>query len=277
MSQGFVGAWRVSEYVHNPDGCFVGVVRQQRELEKLDNGHVRVTQHCEPDDALTNHPMGRFAGTWVFDLSVDGSTRLYHGPDVVGFGSSWGEGAMTGRGLWPNFGHNFSSFAVLASPARQLTGGKFFNASQMIANVVGVAVPEGDGWPELKGAAWAGEVADIWTGTKRTVDAEGNILEESARRSYKGGAWVEDGMTLEFTPLKTALACKGQRGNSQLLGLAQQVGPLCEGELVMDSRWTVEFMDVLDSVRGHLVSLRRVLKEGRLEKVEVLRLRPEGV
>ena len=278
MSRGdFIGAWRVSEYVYNPDGLFVGVVRQRRELEKLDNGHVRVTQHCEPDAALEKHPMGRFVGTWVFDLSVDGRARLYHGPDVVGFGSSWGDGAMTGRGLWPNFGHNFSSFAVLASPERQLTGGKFFNASQMVANVVGVAVPEEDGWPELKGATWAGAVADIWTGTRRTVDIKGQISEESASRTYESGAWVEEEMVLEFSPSSTALTCQGQRGNSRLLGLAQQVGPLCEGELVMDARWTVEFTDVLDAVGGHLVSLRRVLREGRLEGVEVLRLRPEGV
>ncbi len=275
---GFMGAWRVSEYVHDPDGCFVGVVRQRRELERLENGYLRVTQRCAPDAALARHPMGRFAGTWVFDLSVDGPARLYHGPDVVGSGFAWGEGALTGRGLWPRFGHNFTSFAVLVTPERQLTGGQFFDASQMVANVVGVAVPEVCGqWPELTGVTRAGDVAARWVGTKRRVDPAGTVLfEDKVERRYDGQTFQEGDFRLYLTPARTKLECRGTLADANTQGLAKQTGPLLEGELVLDARRLLTFKEVLDAEAGHLVSLRRLYKDQQLDHVEVFRLRPKG-
>ena len=138
----FGGAWLVTEYVYNSDGSFAGTISQRRIVGQGEGDRLRVTQFCEPSPELVDHPMGAFTGEWVFELEVDGAHRNYFGPDVIGQGIEWQPGAMTGTGLWPRFGHEFTSYGVLATPERQLTGGSFFTAGQQIADIVGVAVPE---------------------------------------------------------------------------------------------------------------------------------------
>lgn len=160
----FGGAWLVAEYVHDPDGTFVGIVRQRRLVEPVDGGRLRVTQICEPGPELDGHPMGAFTGEWVFDLEVHGADRHYLGPDVVGMGTEWSPGAMTGQGLWPRFGHEFESYGVLVAPDRQLTGGFFSLAGRPVADIVGVAVPESAGVdPVLDLDAPAFALGDEWT------------------------------------------------------------------------------------------------------------------
>ena len=149
MADRFGGAWLVTEYVHDPDGKFAGIIRQRRVLEVSESGRLTVTQVCEPDAQLDGHPMQAFVGKWIFDLTVDGSRRLYTGPDVVGHGTEWSPGAMTSQGVWPRFGHTFESYAVLVTPERQITGGFFSVAGRSVADIVGVAVPDRGGWPEL--------------------------------------------------------------------------------------------------------------------------------
>ncbi len=153
----FGGAWLVTEYVHDPDGRFAGTVRQRRLLEAVSPDRMRVTQVCEPGPELADHPMGAFAGRWVFELvknrpsaeSPAEGMRTYVGPDVVGYGVEWSPGAMTSRGFWPRFGHSFESYAVLVAPERQLTGGFFASAGQEMAAIVGVAAPDNGEWPAL--------------------------------------------------------------------------------------------------------------------------------
>ena len=89
--------------------------------------------------------MAAFAGEWVFDLEVIGAERRYLGPDVVGTGTEWQPGAMTGQGVWPRFGYEFESYSVLVAPDRQLTGGFFSLAGRSVADIIGVAVPESSG------------------------------------------------------------------------------------------------------------------------------------
>ena len=149
MTGPFGGAWLVTEYVHDPDGRFAGIVRQRRTVESLASGRIRVTQVCEPDERLEGHPMQAFAGEWVFEGAVEGTRRVYEGPDVVGYGVEWSPGAMTSQGLWPRFGHAFESYAVLLAPDRQLTGGFFALAGRSVADVVGVAEPDRGEWPAL--------------------------------------------------------------------------------------------------------------------------------
>ena len=148
MSDRFAGHWLVTEYVHDPGGDLAGIVRQRRSLEATAPGVIRVTQVCEPE-GLDGHPMGAFAGSWIFDLRTDGARRLYEGPDVVGYGVEWSPGAMTGQGIWPRFGHTFESWAVLVAPDRQLTGGFFALAGRSVADIVGVAEPDRGQWPTL--------------------------------------------------------------------------------------------------------------------------------
>ena len=152
-SDSFLGAWRVSEYVHAPDGGYVGVVRQRRELRRNPDGTTRVWQQCEPEPALADHAVGAFAGEWVFDLRADGSVRHYLGPDVVGRGFEWEPGIMTGRGVWPRFGYSFTSYAALVAPDRQVTGGLFSVAGASMCTIAGVAESVerlgNDAWPVL--------------------------------------------------------------------------------------------------------------------------------
>ena len=141
----FGGAWLVAEYVYDPDGTYRGMVAQRRIVEPAGDNRLRVTQHCEPSPELADHPMAAFAGEWVFDLEVIGAERRYLGPDVVGTGTEWQPGAMTGNGVWPRFGYEFESYSVLVAPDRQLTGGFFSLAGRSVADIIGVAVPESSG------------------------------------------------------------------------------------------------------------------------------------
>ncbi|WP_419918811.1 hypothetical protein [Candidatus Poriferisocius sp.] len=159
----FGGAWLVSEYVYDPDGTYRGSVAQRREVVQIAEGHLRVTQLCEPAAELAGHPMAGFAGEWVFELEVAGTQRRYLGPDVVGLGIEWQPGAMTGQGLWPRFGYEFESYSVLVAPDRQLTGGFFSRAGRSVADIVGVAVPESSGIaPRLDLMAPAPDPGDRW-------------------------------------------------------------------------------------------------------------------
>ncbi len=107
---------------------------------------MRVLQTCEPSDSLVGHPMEHFAGEWVFELEVKSNQRLYLGPDVVGCARQWSGGALTAQGCWPTFGYDFESYSVFVTPQRQLTGGFFSKAGRSVADVVGVAVPQGLGF-----------------------------------------------------------------------------------------------------------------------------------
>ena len=159
----FGGAWLVTEHVYDPDGTYRGSVGQRRRIEPAGGGRLRVVQHCEPSPELDGHPMADFSGDWVFDMEVDGAERRYLGPDVVGAGTEWSPGALTGRGAWPRFGYEFESYSVLVAPDRQLTGGFFALAGRSVADIVGVAVPESAGIePRLSLAAPVPEVEGNW-------------------------------------------------------------------------------------------------------------------
>jgi hypothetical protein len=283
QSDTFLGSWLVREYVYNPDGSLAGTVRQRRELARLANGRIRVTQHCQPDPELDGHPMGRFTGSPVFELSVEPPYRYYHGPAVVGTAVSWRDGVMTGRGLWPDFGHNFRSFAILATPERQLTGGKFFNASQMVANIAGLALPEetaGD-WPTLDGPDWPGELAQEWTGTVETVQAGSMVSEKRPlhRRYGPGQSWqdeVEEGSATrwQLKPDEQRYRLTGQQADVPLLGIGKQFGRLLEIEAIAGFNTIIELMELLDSTSRHLVGLRRRFIDNELAEVDIIRLRP---
>jgi hypothetical protein len=159
----FLGAWLVTEHVFDPaTRRHLGDVHQRRTLRREDDGRLRITQVCAPDPSLDGHPMAGFAGEWTFTIEVDGATRRYLGPDVVGEGTEWSPGALTGAGRWPRFGHDFTSWSVLVAPGRQLTGGTFTaDDGTPVAVIVGVAVEqvvgpgaEPDAEPATAPATW---------------------------------------------------------------------------------------------------------------------------
>ena len=284
----FLGAWLVTEYVYNPDGTFAGIVRQRRELSQLANGRICLAQHCQPEASLQNHPMGQFVGRPVFELSVDGRYRRYHGPAVLGSGLAWGQDAMTGRGFWPDFGHNFRSFSMLPEPQRQLTGGKFFRATEMIANIVGVAVNEdsSDDWPTLSGSYWPYEVACSWQGSLRQFSKDGVLETESElQRRYEqhdsdGFSWLDHQndkvcIALDLRRQAHSLQVQGSStADTVWHGVGKQFGWLLELEVVSDNGLTVEMMEVLDGRSGHLIGFHHWLQDNELVRVDVIQLRP---
>lgn len=298
----FTGGWRVTEYVYAPEGAAAGMVRQRRILDGLEGGRTRVAQTCTPEGLPPGHPCQRFAGTWMFDLErdLDGTVRRYVGPDVVGTGVAHGEFALTGRGLWPRFGYNFTSYSVL-SGQRQITGGVFSTARTPVAVIVGVAIPETAGeaqWPKLEGPTWPGEVAMRWTGTLESF-APGGRLERRARieRSYTGerageariSEW-ENGdrtWTIELSPGRPEVdvevgvrrAARGGRrlvsgrvAGSALAGNAIMRGWSLEIEAVAGPAMVIESTEVLDGGAGALVALRRLWRDEAYVRTEVLRL-----
>lgn len=276
MADKFLGAWLVTEYVYNANGRFAGKIQQRRELEQMQTGTIRVTQHCYPEERLTGHPMGRFTGIHVFDLRIDGRYRRYLGPAVIGTGIPWGDGVMTGSGVWPEFGHNFRSFGFLATPTRQLTGGKFFNATEMVANIVGVAMPETETerYPELTGTDFANELSSVWKGSYRTVSPRGELLQEEncERRYTENGRWHDSiGEQDYFFDNQERIICR--RANETYLGIAKQTGWMLEAELYEKNGRSLHMQEVVDSHGGHLVSLRRHYQDGNLQQVEVTKLK----
>lgn len=271
----FLGAWQVSEYVYTAEGALAGVARQLRRLTRLENGDLRVWQWCAPCEF--DHPLGARVGEYVFDLRPTGRARRYLGPDVIGSGWTWGEGAVTGQGLWPRFGHTFTSFSVQTGPARQITGGKFFRGGVLAANIAGLAAPEGEGasWPEFTGPVWPGDVAAEWRGTRRVVAADGVVLaEHPVLRRYHAAGWETLGPEAEQVQLSGAGPSQRLTLGADLHGLARQSGWLWEAEAHDVMGVAVGLMEVLDNAGGQVIGLRRWWRDEAIFRVEVVRLTP---
>ena len=282
----FEGTWLVSEYVYSPSGEFSGVVRQTRQVKTVATDRVRVTQHCTPGPGLENSPMAAFCGEHVFDLVPDGHARRYLGPAVIGSGLTWGEGAMTGRGLWPHFGHNFSSFAVMSQPDLQLTGGKFLTGTEMVANIVGIAEPQTSAepvWPEFSGSQAPAELSHCWRGQLRKVAADGTVLSESALERRYGCDGPQTTVTESIdgiealrlstdTSVTNRINVTGTVDAIPIEGLGKAYGWLTELELCLKPKQTIEWMEVLDAKRGRLVGLRRWWTDAVMDRVDVVNL-----
>jgi hypothetical protein len=269
-STSFTGSWLVSEYVYTPAGEFVGVVRQRRALQPLGDV-IRVIQVCEPlelapevrrtvlnrqtsnegQSRLTGQStaewcdansvaniMNQRVGEFVFDLKIIGKARHYLGPDVLGGGFSWRDGVLTARGLWPNFGYNFTSFSILLHPRKQFTGGKFFTANREICTIVGLATPEDEGYPAFAGTLSAGG----FSGTLYEIAPDGTELE------------------------RRELTVDGGR-RSMVGGQSFSYGPLTETEAVAAPGQTVSTLEIADG--DFCAGLRKWTRDEKLEKVEV--------
>lgn len=273
MKNQFTGHWLVSEYIYNSDGSFAGIVQQRRIVEPLANGKTRVIQHCAPQPALDNHPMATFKGEWVFELSVEGRARRYHGPDVIGTGLTWGEGIMTGRGVWPRFGHNFTSFAILTRENRQITGGKFYNAGEMIANIIGIAIPEiqdqRDQYPNFIGSQTPSQ---CWRGKKRIFDAQGSLKQQvNVERCYTTVGWQEASENGSFKITRQETADRFLVSGSAV-GVGKQSGWLVEISAAESPEQTIEIMDMLDNECDQLISITTRLVDHQLYTFEIAHL-----
>jgi hypothetical protein len=279
MSGTFEGAWLVHEHVFAPDGRALGRVRQRR-LVTAEGARLRVVQDCWPDPSLDGHPLAAFRGHHEFTVVVDGATRRYQGPAVVGSGWALADGFMLGRGVWPELGWSFRSWAALCGPERQLTGGTFLRAGLPVAQLVGIAVPEAAGHePTLEGPTWAGEVCAGWRGTLVRIDARGERVVRPVARVYRGATFVEReaDVTVEQTlgAAGDGLRVHGRFNDRPLVGFARRHGWSTTLEAVVGAELAIESLEVVDASGGHLVVFRQVFRDLQLACVEVLELRPE--
>ncbi len=271
-NEGFLGDWRVREYAYSATGRYLGSVRQRRRLQRIDETSIRVIQDCEPDATLDGTPMARFRGHHEFTVEIDGRIRHYRGPAVLGTGVSFGDGVMLGRGVWPVFGHGFRSFSVMAEPTRQITGGTFYRAAHLVANIVGVASPAVEAPPTLAGLEWPGEVGRRWIGVRSAVSADGVVRSERrAERTYGDTSWSDDDDAVQLEPAGGAMRVTGAIG-----GFAIRFGPMLELEGVLADGSNVHERHILDAAQGRLICIRRVTRSEALFAVEVTRLRCEG-
>jgi len=277
----FLGCWLVREYVFDDDGSPVGCNHQQRLLERLENGRVRVTQRCRPDARLSAHPMAAFAGEWTFDLEINGRARLYHGPDVLGSAMSWGEGVMTGRGVWPRFGYNFASWSAMLAPDRQLTGGRFYSAGRCMAHLIGIGrligadhgVDESPEFPNLDLAGWPADLAGGWRGSRARFDASGACLgEEPMTRNYAPDGWREG----EWGVVCQAAGARQRVSGPGFWGIARRVGPALELEGALAGGASVSMLEVVDAEARMLIGIHRVVVCEQLQRVAIIRLTPNA-
>ncbi|MBX3061622.1 MAG: hypothetical protein U0528_20145 [Anaerolineae bacterium] len=274
--------WLLSNYVFDADGHYVGLIHQRRRLEQRSDGTTRILQICEPHLRVPNHPMAAFAGEWTFDLSYEGRIRRYQGPDMIGAGLAWGNDALTARGVWPRFGYNYTSFSVLISPERQITGEKFYKAGQLVANVIGIGVPEVvdagvNPFPAFGNPIKPQEIASTWHGTSAIFDpgwrvqAQGNVI-----RLYGGESWrdqVELGSqsAVELHPDGDSYRVRGT-----MEGTAKRSGWLLEYSAVSIAHevWQQDTVEVLDSGSKTLVTLTHAYVDGALAQVTITRFKP---
>jgi len=251
----FIGSWLVSEYLYTPAGEFAGIIRQRRLLQPQGDV-IRVIQYCEPVIVVENiseqaqatiNIMNERVGEFVFDLKLIGRARHYLGEDVIGGGFSWRDGVLTAKGLWTSFGYNFTSFSMLLNPHRQVTGGKFFIANEEVATIVGLAVPEDEGYPEFKD----GIIADKYHGERHTISPDGELLETTSI------------ITNEYTFTDK----EGMRGNEK------QYGALREMEYVTAPGETISAIEVTDHASGSIAGIWKRFRDEKLSGVQVYVLR----
>lgn len=251
----FLGDWLVSEYVYTPAGEYVGVIHQRRKLQPQGDV-IRVIQICKPVKVAGGisakaqevvEIMNKRVGEFVFDLKLVGKARHYLGEDVVGGGFSWKDGALTARGMWTRFGYNFTSFSMLLDLRRQVTGGKFFVANEEVATIVGVAVPEEEGFPVLEPTNPSGG----YQGERYLISPDGELLETIAITA--------NDVTFNET--------EGMRGRQK------QYGALREIEAVTAPGETVSWLEVNDETTGMVAGLCKWNRDEKLHHVHVYYLR----
>jgi hypothetical protein len=251
----FIGSWLVSEYLYTPAGEFAGIIRQRRLLQPQGD-MIRVIQHCESvivadefsDQAqATINIMNERVGEFVFDLKLVGKARHYLGEDVIGGGFSWKDGVLTAKGMWTRFRYNFTSFSILLNPHRQVTGGKFFLANEEVATIVGVAVPEEEGYPEFKD----GDIANEYHGERYTISPDGELIETTSITTNEYTFTDKDGM----------------RGNEK------RYGALREMEFVVAPGETSSAIEVVDHTSGSIAGIWKKFQDEKLKQVDVYLLK----
>lgn len=280
MSDRFAGAWAVREYVFDPAGNALGTVAQRRRVVAQPGGGLRVMQDCTPDPLLAGHPMASFVGHHEFDLSREGAVRRYHGPDVIGSAVCYGDGAMCGRGVWPQFGYNFRSWSVMLGGERQLTGGRFSRAGEPMAVIVGIGVPaRNSSSPVLAEPMAPSRAASQWRGSCASYGPDGSVVGESSlRRDYAAASYVERGqrpVSLELSRGSGAVKVAGTSRGRAVIGFARRYGWVSCYELASSDGGAIDTIEAFDPSTSTLVGFRRHRDAYTITRVDVIRLQPQ--
>jgi hypothetical protein len=292
-SDGFMGSWLISEYLYTPDGTFVGILQQRRRMEPQPDGSTRVFQSCVPRLKIEDHPMAAFEGEWVYDIGRDGRYRRYYGPDMIGTGLKWGPDSLTGRGIWPRFGHNFTSFSVMIAPDRQIIGGRYFNAGECIANMIGIAVPELLGvdnpYPAFTNPVNPAEIAQTWSGTVLIFDPGYRVQAEyNMIRQFTPHGWtdqVEGGTQAQFMLDEMAdrtLIRGSGAGVAKRYGWCVETTSIDTPEAGISRTanaevWQRDSIDVLDAASKTLVGITQSYMDGLFAQINIIKLKPNTI
>jgi hypothetical protein len=272
MSDPFAGAWRVKEYVFDASGAPLGVVHQTRRVAPSEKG-LRIHMDCDPDAGVV---MENFRGHHEFDVVVDGRLRRYQGPAVLGMGVAVDRGIVLGRGVWPHFGYSFTSYSVLVAKDRQLTGGAFHRGGEVVARIAGVAAPAAQAVlpASLGGPTWPGEVAPEWVGTMRVVGPDSELrTETTVVRRYDGDAMESEGEAFSVIRDARSLRIDGRIEGERFVGFGKSYGWLTMMEAVCGDA-VLEWRLLVDGPHRRLVEIRRWLLADRLERIDVISLKP---
>ena len=277
---GFLGEWAVKEYIYSPQSELLGIIHQQRRLNRGDSAdELRVDLFCEPSLELADHPMGAFAGEFSFRLIKQGIQRLYLGPDVQGFAYSLGEIFLCGEGIWPRFGYNFRSWSIRLSETYQLIGGVFFRGFNVIGVIFGVATlansqQHGSALclaSEMRGGQGHAETLQLGTKTVST--------EPWARQHRGAGLWVESRNgreeSLSLTACKSGFVMnriKHDDDRREEVGMAVAYGPCLFWETHGKFANSTQGIEINDPLGTQMFSIRRNFLSGQMQSLEVLQL-----
>ena len=132
---------------------------------------------------------------------------------------------------------------MLLNPKRQVTGGKFFIANEEVATIVGLAVPEEEGYPEFKD----GEIANEYHGERYIISPDGELIE-----------------TMPITTNEYTFTDKdGMRGNEK------QYGALREMEFVTAPGETISAIEVVDHASGSIAGIWKRFRDEKLSQIDI--------
>jgi len=269
----FLGAWNIAEAVYDADGHLVGTVQQQRTLRlQKDTDLIFVDQHCTPCPKLRNHPLADFSGPFHFSLRKQGRYRHYLGPDVHGLGTTFGDGFISGHGVWPRFGYNFHSWSIALSDSTQLTGGSFYRGPSLAAVIIGV----GSNLKDCKAITTHTTPFQFQSALGRSTTLALSSNEEShidlTREVLDAGRWVEFGIGREdLFQLEPRGADFILHKNQHAVGMAKMVGPMLYWETHGHQGEVSCGIEVIAPGEQQWFSLRQHSLDGRLASHEGLR------
>jgi hypothetical protein len=262
MIDKFLGNWRISHYVYEAEGIFVGILREQRRLEPTSENKIRVVTQYNADSSLNDHPASALEGEWMYEIDLNDDEpqqsiqRSYpiKGEKITGKRLDWGWNTITEHGSWGEFA--FTTFGALINPQRQIVCTLFSSEKDTLsflprkhtqAYMIGIAVPADEEWAVFDGAEKAEEVAELWRGAWQSFNVNGELEGiKWVERRYVEDGWEEfaEGGGVEAIKISEQFWCYGW-------SLHFKAGSFLD--------FYTEQVEILDNTSQTLVALRYTL------------------